>query len=125
MLVAGCSSSETTHQPAVGALGPYSGAVLSGDFVFVSGKIGERGGEFDHEVQTAIDAVEEELRRAGLAPADLVSVTVYVTDMASYGQFNEIYAARVPEPYPARAVVAVSALPGGARVEIQAIARRR
>ena len=125
MLVAGCSSSETTHQPAVGALGPYSGAVLSGDFVFVSGKIGERGGEFDHEVQTAIDAVEEELRRAGLALADLVSVTVYVTDMASYGQFNEIYAARVPEPYPARAVVAVSALPGGARVEIQAIARRR
>jgi 2-iminobutanoate/2-iminopropanoate deaminase len=125
LLVAGCSSSETTHQPAVGALGPYSGAVLSGDFVFVSGKIGERGGEFDHEVQTAIDAVEEELRRAGLALADLVSVTVYVTDMASYGQFNEIYAARVPEPYPARAVVAVSALPGGARVEIQAIARRR
>jgi 2-iminobutanoate/2-iminopropanoate deaminase len=56
---------------------------------------------------------------------DLVSVTVYLTDMQNYAKFNEIYASRVPSPYPARTVVAVSALPANALVEIQAVARRK
>lgn len=115
---------ELTHQPAEGALGPYSGAVITSDFVFASGKIGQRDGDFAREVNTALDAVESELERAGAGLRDLVSVTVYLTDMANYARFNEIYAARVPQPYPARAVVAVEALPGEAQVEIQAIARR-
>ena len=106
-------------------LGPYSGAVLSGDFCFVSGKIGERGGNFEHEASTAIDAVEGELARAGLSLADVVQVTVYVTDIANFHEFNEVYASRFDEPYPARAVVGVSDLPGQARVEIQAVARRQ
>lgn len=113
------------HQPAEGALGPYSGAVITGDFIFASGKIGQRDGDFDSEVRTALDAVENELKRAGATMRDLVSVTVYLTDMQNYARFNEIYASRVPAPHPARAVVAVAALPGNARVEIQAIARRQ
>lgn len=111
------------HQPAVSAIGPYSGAVLTEDYIFVSGKIG-RGGGFEAETNTALDAVESELQRAGASLADLVSVTVYLTDMQNYAKFNEIYGSRVPLPYPARTVVAVSALPANALVEIQAVARR-
>jgi 2-iminobutanoate/2-iminopropanoate deaminase len=98
--------------------------VLAGDWVFVSGKIGERGGALEHEIQTAIDAVEQELAASGASLDDVASVTAYLTSMDDYAAFNEIYARRFPAPYPARAVVGVSALPGGARVEIQAIARR-
>ena len=51
-------------------------------------------------------------------------MTAYLTDIEYYQAFNEVYAARFPEPYPARTLVQVAALPTGARVEIQAIARR-
>ncbi len=126
LLLAGCAGEPgLVHRPAPGALGPYSGAVLTQDLIFVSGKIGQRGGEFDHEVQTAIDAVEQELAGAGASLGDVVSVNVFLTDMAEYARFNELYASRFPEPYPARAVVAVAALPGNARVEIQVVAVRR
>lgn len=123
--VVGCSDApKVQHQPAVSAIGPYSGAVLAEEYIFVSGKIGHGGG-FEAEVQTALDAVESELVRAGASLADLVSVTVYLMDMQNYGQFNDIYASRIAPPYPARTVVAVSALPANAMVEIQAIARRK
>lgn len=112
------------HQTDKGALGPYSGAVITSDFIFASGKIGQRDGDFDGEVQSALDAVESELGRAGASVRDLVSVTVYLTDMDNYARFNEIYAQRIGEPYPARAVVGVEALPGNAQVEIQVVARR-
>ncbi|MHC5004019.1 MAG: Rid family hydrolase [Planctomycetota bacterium] len=124
--LSGCASGPgTTHLAAEGAMGPYSGAVLAGDLCFVSGKIGRRGGAFADEAETAIDAVEGELRRAGLGLGDLVHVTVYLTDMGRYAEFNEIYARRVPAPHPARVCVAVAALPGAARVEVTGIARRR
>ena len=114
----------TDHVVAEGALGPYSAAVLSGDFVWVSGKIGERGGEFEHEVETAIDAVEDELANIGLTLGDVVEALVFLTDIDDYGRFNEIYGRRFPAPYPARACVSVAALPAGARVEVKVIARR-
>ena len=114
----------TRHITDEGALGPYSAAVVSGDMVFVSGKIGVRGGTFEQEVETAIDAVEEQLADLSLDLGDVVAATVYLTDMEFYGRFNEIYGARFPAPYPARACVAVRALPGEARVEIQVTARR-
>jgi len=112
------------HAEAEGALGPYSGHVRAGDLVFVSGKIGEGGGTFEHEAATAIDRVAAELARARLSLDDVVSATVYLTDMELYGAFNAIYAARFPAPYPARACVEVGELPGGARVEIVVTARR-
>lgn len=106
------------------ALGPYSALVMAGEFVFVSGKIGTRGLGFETEVNTAIDAVQSELERVGLGLRDVVSATVYLTDMQRYAELNAIYAARFPAPYPARACVAVAALPAGAQVEIQVVARR-
>ena len=113
------------HRAAPGALGPYSGSVTAGGLVFASGKIGERGGSFAHEAETALQAVADELARAGCGLDDLVSVTVYLTDMDLYDAFNEVYAATLPSPWPARVCVAVAALPGGARVEVAGVAARR
>jgi len=121
---AGCAAPRTDHVPAAGALGPYSAAVARGDLVYLSGKIGKRGGTFAEEVKTAIDAVESELHGLGLGLGDVLSVNVFVTDMALYGELNTIYAERFPQPYPARTTVGVGSLPGGARVEIQAVAAR-
>lgn len=115
----------TAHRVAEGALGPYSGAVTSGGFAFVSGKIGERGGTFEREAETAILAVQEELRGLALDLGDVVESRVFLTDMNDYAAFNAIYARLFPAPYPARACVAVAALPAGARVEVQVVARMR
>lgn len=114
----------TVFNPAPGALGPYSGSVRAGELVFVSGKIGERGQGFEHEVRTTIDAVEAELGRAGLSLRDVVAATVYLTDLGRYAELNSIYASRFQEPWPARVCVEVSRLPGDAQVEIQVTARR-
>lgn len=122
--LAACTTPATVHREAQGALGPYSASVDAGALVFVSGQIGERGGTFEHEAATALDRVAAELERADLSLADVVSATVYLTDMTLYAPLNEVWAARVPAPHPARACVAVAALPGGARVEVQVVARR-
>ncbi|MFN0007690.1 MAG: RidA family protein [Planctomycetota bacterium] len=124
--LSGCAAPRTDHLPAApGALGPYSAAVSSGDLVHLSGKIGKRGGAFAEELGTAIDAVEADLRAVGLGLEDVLSVNVFVTDMELYTELNKIYGERFPRPYPARTTVGVASLPGGARVEIQAVARRR
>lgn len=119
------SAAPSVHLAAEGALGPYSGSVLAGEYCFASGKIGKRGESFRVEVESTIEAVALELARSGLELGDVVSATVYLTDMALYSELNEIYAENFPAPYPARACIAVRELPAGARVEIQVIARRK
>ncbi len=112
--------------PAASALGPYSAARLHGDFVFLSGKIGSaREGTFAEEATSCLDAVEGELVRAGITLDDVVQATVYLTDIETYGVFNDVYRAKLAAPYPARACVAVVALPGNARVEVSVVAARR
>ena len=124
-LAASCKASPVEHAVAEGALGPYSGAVRADQLVFLAGKIGsERDADFEREAETAIDALAEELQGLELDLSNVVSCTVYLTDMELYEALNEVYARRFPAPYPARACVAVAALPAGARVEIQAVARR-
>jgi 2-iminobutanoate/2-iminopropanoate deaminase len=134
-LASSCLSPAPSHLPAENALGPYSAAVSTGDLVFLSGKIGKTGaaapgtpgapGTIGQEVDLAIDSIQKDLNRLELTLADVVSVNVFVTDMSAYADLNAVYAKRFPQPYPARTTVAVSALPGGARVEIQVVAARR
>jgi 2-iminobutanoate/2-iminopropanoate deaminase len=123
-LAASCNTPASRHLPAEGALGPYSAAVSTGDLVFLSGKIGKAGGSLGQDASAAIDSIERDLGWLHLSLADVVSVTVYLTDMSAYAELNAAYAKRFPQPYPARTTVAVSALPGGAKVEIQAVAAR-
>ncbi len=124
-LAFGCAATHTSHLAAENALGPYSASVEAHGLVFVSGKGGARTGSFAEECEGALRAVEKELARSGLTLADLVSVNVFLTDMAQYAEFNQVYAKLVPKPWPARACVAVSALPANLRVEVQAVAARR
>ena len=122
LLLAACATTE--HLAAEGALGPYSGSVRAGGFVFCSGKIGTRGDAFRTEFETALDAVERELARSGLDLSHVVQANVFLTDLGLYKELNGIYASRFSKPYPARTTVGVHALPGNARVEIAVIARR-
>src|SRR5689334_6752805 len=117
---AACQTPPPQHLMAENALGPYSASVETRGLVFVSGKGGKSGGAFADEAEAAIRAVEKELVRSHLTLADVVSVTVFLTDMGQYAEFNAVYAKLFPSPYPARACVAVSALPANLRVEVQA-----
>lgn len=123
-VLACCRSASPSHLDAAGALGPYSAAAAAGDLVFLAGKISPQRDSFEAEVHGAIDAVDIDLNRLGLGLDDVISVTVYLTDMSDYAALNAIYAQRFPKPYPARTCIAVAALPAGARVELQAVARR-
>lgn len=64
------------------------------------------------------------LEEAGVSFTDVVKATIYVTDIANYGKINEVYGGYMSEPYPAREVVCIKALPLRANVEISMVARK-
>lgn len=113
------------HLDAPLAIGPYSAAVAAHGFVFVAGQVGRERSSFAAEVGSAIDGVALHLQRLGLGLEHVVSTNVYLVDIADFAAMNEVYARRFPEPRPARTTVAVQALPGGARFEIQCTAAQR
>lgn len=112
------------------AVGPYSQGVDLGDFVYFSGQIPlDPAGQFvsgDVRVQAerALANLEALLRAAGLGFEHVVKTTVFLTDLADFAAMNEVYAKRFPKDPPARSTIQVAALPRGARIEIEAIARR-
>ncbi len=113
------------------AIGPYSQAVVSGGLVFVSGQIpldpatgALVGGGFAEQAGRALANVGAVLEAAGCGRSSVVKATVYLTDLARFAEFNEIYAAFFGDHRPARAVVGVAALPRGAQVEVDAVAVR-
>lgn len=113
------------------AIGPYSHAIDDGTHVFCSGqtpidpatgKLREGGvGDQTHQCFDNLFAVLDD---GGLGSDDVVKVNVYLTDMDDFAEMNEAYAARFSDPYPARTTVAVKALPLGARVEIELVAKK-
>jgi 2-iminobutanoate/2-iminopropanoate deaminase len=113
------------------AIGPYVQAVDTGDLVFLSGQIpldGATGrlvvGDVRAQTSKVIENLGAVLEAANLGFANVVRTTVYLTDLADFEAMNEVYAAAFGTAPPARSTVQVSALPRGARVEIDAIARR-
>jgi 2-iminobutanoate/2-iminopropanoate deaminase len=113
------------------AVGPYSQAVASGDHVFLSGQtpIDPATGalvEADVAGQTrqCFDNLDAVLAAAGLSFADVVKVNVYLTSMDDFAAMNAVYEGRFEQPYPARTTIGVAALPLGARIEIELVARR-
>ena len=112
------------------AVGPYSQAVSSDGYVFCSGQVGlDPGtgslveGTIQDETRRALTNLGAVLEAAGAGFAEVVKVTAYLTDMADFASFNEAYAEFFSDARPARATVGVAALPLGARVEVECIAR--
>ena len=112
------------------AIGPYSQAIRSGELLFCSGQIGLdpasgnlAPGGVVAECRQAMKNLGEVLAAAGLGWGDLVRTTIYLTDLGDFTAVNEAYGSFLEPPYPARATVGVAALPKGARVEIDAVAR--
>lgn len=116
-------------QDAPTAIGPYSQAIVSQDWIYTSGQIplaadGQRiGGSIEAQTGQVFDNLEAVLAAAGSGLERVVSVTVFMTDLAEFGAMNEVYARRFGSHRPARSTVQVAALPTAARVEIAAVAR--
>jgi 2-iminobutanoate/2-iminopropanoate deaminase len=117
---------EAAPAPFQGA--PYSQAMRVGDLVFVSGQlalrpdhaeiVGDTIGEQTEQVMRNLGAI---LEAAGSGLDKLVKTTVYLVDLGDFAGMNEVYAQHVGDRPPARATVEISALPSGAKVEIEAI----
>lgn len=110
------------------AIGPYSQALDTGNMLFISGQIpvdpesGEMPGSVEEQAKQVLSNIKNILAEAGLTTANVVKTTVFLTDLGDFAAVNEVYASFFAEPYPARSCVQVSALPKGAKIEIETIA---
>ena len=118
-------------EKAPAAVGPYSQAIGWGQLVFTAGQIGldpQTGsmveGGLEAETERVLDNLEAVLEEAGTALDRVLKTTIFLLDMQDFAAVNAIYAKRFSGRPPARSTVAVSALPLGARVEIEVIASR-
>ncbi len=114
------------------ASGPYSHAVDAEDYIFLSGQTAMNSvneekvpGDIGEQTKLCFERISEVLEAAGLTTDHVVKVNVYLTDMKHFSAMNEVYKSFFTEPYPARTCVAVLALPLGADVEIEMIAKRK
>ena len=110
------------------AIGPYSQAVSAGGFTFVSGQIAinpETGDLMNASIKDQAEQVLKNLlaicEEANGSLADIVKLTIYITNMNDFAVVNETMQKYFSEPYPARATVEVSALPLGVNVEMDAV----
>ena len=107
---------------------PFSDGFVAGNTLYVAGQQGPdaHGNVTSTDITTqttnAIAAVKKVVEDAGFKLTDLVSVTVYVTDLNDVAKMNDVYKELMPDPKPARATVQVAGLIGGAKIEISAIA---
>ncbi len=121
-------SSENAPMP----VGPYSQGILTGNFVFTAGQIGidPKTGKlkknFKEQTLQALKNLESILRKAGASKCSIVKVTVFLTDISRFSEFNKIYDEFLKDcpVKPARSVIEVSKLPLGAEVEVECIAQR-
>lgn len=117
----------TNEAPA--AVGPYSQAVRAGSLVFCAGQIPLDpktaqivAGDIGEQTRRVLDNITAVLKADGLTFEHIVKTTIFLTDLGDFQTVNEIYGSYFKQEPPARSTVQVSALPKGARVEIEAIA---
>ena len=108
------------------AVGPYSQAIVSGDFVFVSGQLGidlegKLGEGIAKQTERALHNLSEVLSAAGSSLDSVIKTTCFLSDIADFSAFNEVYGLFFTQK-PARSLIQAAALPKGALVEIEAIA---
>ncbi|HRK57370.1 MAG TPA: Rid family detoxifying hydrolase, partial [Burkholderiaceae bacterium] len=102
-------------QLAPAAIGPYSQAVKVGPFVYLSGQIGLDpatgelvAGGFEAQVRQAFANMSQVVAAAGGTLADVVKLTLFLTDLSNFAQVNQIMVEQMPEPYPAHSTVGVA-----------------
>jgi len=107
--------------------GPYSPAVRAGDWLVLAGQVPQDPatgqfitGDAKAQAQRVLDNIVAVLDDCGASLSDIAKTTVFVTDLADFGVMNEVYATAFGDHRPARSTVQVAALPGGAKVEIEA-----
>ncbi|HBP30340.1 MAG: Rid family detoxifying hydrolase [Advenella sp.] len=112
------------------AIGPYSQAVVSpaGSTVYLSGQIGLDPAtgdlvseQVEEQVRQAFSNMSAVIHAAGGSLHSIVKLTLFLTDLADFGIANTVMSELIPEPFPARSTVQVSALPKGALFEVEAI----
>lgn len=110
------------------AIGPYSQAIQSGNTIYLSGQTpldpatGELvAGDITTQTRRVFDNLAAVCTAAGGSFSDLVRVGIYLTDLGDFAAVNAVMAEICSKPYPARSTIGVSALPRGARVEVDAI----
>jgi 2-iminobutanoate/2-iminopropanoate deaminase len=129
--VSGTKKRKVQTPGAPAAIGPYSQAIRSGDLLFLSGQIalepatGEipAGLSIGEETERVLNNLMAVLEADGATAANVVKTTIYLTDLGWFQEVNGVYGRFFGEDPPARATIQVGALPKGARVEIEAIAR--
>ena len=119
----------TTDAPR--AIGPYSQAVISGNFIFTAGQLGLDpvagkivSNDFEQQVRQIMRNLKAILQAAGSDLKNVVKFTVFVTDLDNFGLLNQVFGEYFPESAPARSAVQVNRLPLDGLVEIEAIAVR-
>jgi 2-iminobutanoate/2-iminopropanoate deaminase len=110
---------------------PFSPGVWAGDTLYVAGQIGsdlktnQIPESFEDEVKTCLNNIGVILKEAGLGYDDVVTVNVYLTDMALFPRMNAVYTTFFREPRPARTTVGVASLVGTAKIEITVTAHKK
>ena len=107
----------------------WSHGLLVGDTLYISGMGGEDAAgkipaTFEGEVKQSLDNVDAVLKAAGMSSGDVVSVQVYLTDVATFERMNVVYKSYFKEPRPTRTTVVVAKLVGAGHIEITATARK-
>lgn len=112
------------------AIGPYSQAVSIDGWLYTSGQValdpatGEMvGDDFETQARQVLANLEAVLTAGGCGFGDVVKSTVYITDFADFPRLNELYGEAMGDHRPARSTVQVAALPKGAKLEIDLVAR--
>ena len=112
-------------------LGPYSQAVVDGDFIFLAGQgcsnplTGKLElGDVRSETKRTFENVRAVLEAAGSSLDDVMKCNVYLRDIGDFADMNEAYTTFFTAPFPARTTIQAGALPGGIAVEIECIARK-
>ena len=109
----------------------FSNGYVAGNTLYVAGQQGpdSKGNvtstDITQQTTNAIAAVKQVAEEAGFEMSDIVSMTVYVTDLNDVPKMNEVYRKLIPDPKPVRVALQVAGLIGGAKIEIAAIAVKR
>jgi len=122
-------SKQTIHSnDAPAAIGTYSQAIRSGNFVFLSGQIPLDpatmeivAGDFEVRARCVFDNLKAVAEAAGGSLNDVVKLTIYLTDLGNFATVNSVMEDYFDQPYPARAAVGIASLPKGADIEADAI----